>query len=132
MGKDLQEYVAESSQLGQNGVSALETELEIFTSRDVAHQSRKHLEHLKTTLTRNKGDLSCLMKKFEALDSCFSEDADNSVIHQTVVQLFKCSQVKDECVSELALKCLGEMGPVNLSAFLLNPSNHVKQVATTR
>ena len=126
MARDLEEFVAVSSQIGENGESALDTELTIFTKREVAHQSIKHLEHLKSTLARSKDDIGRMLKTFYAKDRCFSEDASDSVIHQTVVQLFKCSLVKDEALSELALKCLGEMGPINLSTLLLNPSTQTR------
>ena len=113
--------VPASCHQGPNGNKTLEIIMKLFSSRSVGNQSPHHLQYLKKALGDKKQEFDALLKKFSSENRCFSEDAQVSVAHQTVIKLFKTSLVNDENISEEALRCLGEIGPLNLSTFLLTP-----------
>lgn len=49
----------------------------------------------------------------------FSEDFDKSLTHRLVMALFQTVQSNDTKRSEIAAKCLGELGPSDLGTLIL-------------
>ncbi|KAL3277396.1 hypothetical protein HHI36_012745 [Cryptolaemus montrouzieri] len=89
------------------------------------------------SLRRLKMHLFCekrqLKKLYEQLSNLkgFSEDCENSCLHQLISILVDLSQSKDKDISMEALKCLGELGPSDLMTLVVKPEKHLTYMNST-
>ena len=105
----------------REGNVPFETTLKLFLSRSWKTHSTESLTHLHQVLTSNRQTIKTLVDGL-SLGRGFSEDAAESLLHRLIASLFDLFQC-DEAVSRMALKCLGEIGPVNLSTLIFKPSS---------
>lgn len=73
---------------------------------------------LKGKILKKKNELNELYKTLENLR--FAEDSDSSILHQLIYRLVKLSESSDLNVSQEAVKCLGILGPGDLTTMILH------------
>ncbi|KAG8040922.1 hypothetical protein G9C98_001910 [Cotesia typhae] len=91
-----------------------------------ATQSSKGLLILKDELTKNKSELLEMYKELEKLRG-FAEDCTSSIIHRLIYRLIKLTENQNVNVSLDAAKCLGELGPADLTTMILHPEDDQKR-----
>ncbi|XP_045467917.1 serine-protein kinase ATM isoform X2 [Harmonia axyridis] len=90
-----------------------------YTNKDCSSKIDT-LKNLKVYLFTQKRQLKNLYKDLSKLNG-FSEDCENSLLHQLVSLLVDLCHSKDKGVSMEALKCLGELGPSDLMTLIVKP-----------
>jgi len=55
----------------------------------------------------------------------FSEECEKSILHLLICQLIDISQCNDPEKSLEAVKCLGELGPADLTTLILKPDSQI-------
>ncbi|XP_031830612.1 serine/threonine-protein kinase tefu isoform X2 [Nomia melanderi] len=100
---------------------SLEEEIQHFlnslTDKNINY-SVEDVLHLRQQLSTRKKELQELYNKFETLHG-FAEDCASSILHQLVYKLIKLTASSDLNVSIEASKCLGEIGPNDLTSMVL-------------
>ncbi|CAD6215508.1 GSCOCG00000317001-RA-CDS [Cotesia congregata] len=91
-----------------------------------ATQSSKGLLILKDELAKNKNELLEMYKELEKLRG-FAEDCTSSIIHRLIYRLIKLTENQNVNVSLDAAKCLGELGPADLTTMILHPEDDQKR-----
>lgn len=76
------------------------------------------LKHLKKQLAENKQELKQLYQNLNKMRG-FAEDAQDSILHQLICTLVKFTQSENLEVSMEAARCLGELGPADLTTLVL-------------
>lgn len=76
------------------------------------------LKHLKKQLASRKGELQELYQSLSEIRG-FAEDAQESLLHQLICALVKLSRSENSEVSLEASRCLGELGPADLTTLVL-------------
>ncbi|KDR18216.1 Serine-protein kinase ATM [Zootermopsis nevadensis] len=78
------------------------------------------LKHLRTQLSEKKQELNMLYKELNDMRG-FSEDCAKSLLHQLICMLVELTSVPDSRIRQEASRCLGELGPANLTTMILKP-----------
>lgn len=111
-------------------VYSLEEEVQHFLNTMVdkdIYYSIEDIAHLRMQLSTRKEELQELYNKLEAFRG-FAEDCATSMLHQLVYKLIKLTASSDLDVSIEAVKCLGELGPTDLTSMILYfQKSHVKE-----
>ncbi|XP_008559414.1 serine-protein kinase ATM [Microplitis demolitor] len=105
--------------------SKIETFLESKYEK-TATQSSKGLLNLKEELAQNKTELLEMYKELEKLRG-FAEDSNSSIIHRLIYKLIKLTENKNVNISLDVAKCLGELGPTDLTTMILHPEDDKKK-----
>ncbi|KAF3429996.1 hypothetical protein E2986_08147 [Frieseomelitta varia] len=112
-----------------NKIYSLEQEIQHFlctvADRDI-HYSIEDITHLQIQLSTRKEELRELYDKLETFHG-FSEDCTLSILHQLIYKLIKLTASSDINVSIEAVKCLGELGPTDLTSMIYFEKSHVKE-----
>ncbi|XP_078038484.1 serine/threonine-protein kinase tefu [Augochlora pura] len=80
--------------------------------------SLENILHLRQQLHTRKEEFQILYNKLETLRG-FAEDYASSMLHQLIYKLIKLTASSDANVSIEASKCLGEIGPNDLTSMIL-------------
>ncbi|PSN31644.1 hypothetical protein C0J52_20491 [Blattella germanica] len=80
------------------------------------------LKHLRTQLSEKKQELSMIYNDLNDMRG-FSEDCSRSLLHQLIIMLVELTSVTDSKISLEASRCLGELGPADLTTMVLKPDN---------
>ncbi|KAL1501124.1 hypothetical protein ABEB36_006509 [Hypothenemus hampei] len=91
----------------------LKEEIEIFLDYTDAATKHDSLVHLKSILANEKAQLNALH------DELLNETTENSLLHKLIATLIKMSAFPNEKINREAIRCLGEIGPVNLTATIV-------------
>lgn len=108
----------------------LETEIQHFLDtrgESMEYCSSTELNRLNEQLSTRKTELK---EMYQCLGSMhrFSEDCASSKLHQLICVLIKLTTSSTPDIALRAAKCLGELGPADLSTMILQPQNdHSKQ-----
>ncbi|XP_044756174.1 serine-protein kinase ATM isoform X2 [Coccinella septempunctata] len=94
-----------------------------YTNKDCSSKIDT-LKNLKMYLFTLKRQLKNLYRDLSKLNG-FSEDCENSLLHQMVSLLVDLCLSKDKGVSMEALKCLGELGPSDLMTLIVKPEKQL-------
>lgn len=101
----------------------LEQELSFFVkSTNDKNVKQVHIEllrNLRLVLADNKKGMRLILEDLKTLRG-FSEDCEHSLIHKLICSLLQLICSKDKTVCLESAKCLGELGPVNLTTMMLN------------
>lgn len=100
----------------------LESEMEHFltvTDEINLPSNASSLLLLKGKLSEKKEELNDMYRKLENLRG-FAEDCVSSLLHQLIHRLVKLTESSDPIVSEEAAKCLGILGPGDLTTMILH------------
>ncbi|XP_076632451.1 serine/threonine-protein kinase tefu isoform X1 [Colletes latitarsis] len=89
-----------------------------FSENENINCSAEDISNLRLQLSRRKEELRILYKKLESIRG-FSEDCVSSALHCLICKLIKLTASSDPNISMEASKCLGELGPNNLSSMIL-------------
>ncbi|XP_066152379.1 serine-protein kinase ATM isoform X2 [Euwallacea fornicatus] len=108
----------------------LEDEIKSFLAYSDFATRQDSLIHLKHLLSKEKEQLKQLYDKLSEKRR-FSEDCDESLIHRLTSMLIKMSCYPTENISQEAIKCLGELGPANLTTIVLEPEKKVLDIKCT-
>ena len=84
--------------------------------------SLEGLTHVRNQLSTRKNELRRMYSKLEKLRG-FAEDCTSSTIHRLVHKLVHLTRSSDADVALEAAKCLGELGPADLTTMILQPEN---------
>ncbi|CAK9823884.1 Serine-protein kinase ATM [Anthophora retusa] len=106
-------------------VYSLKKEVQYFLNTMVDKDiscSVEDITHLRIQLSTRKKELWELYNKLETFRG-FAEDCSSSMLHQLVYKLIKLTTSSDITVSIEAVKCLGELGPTDLSSMILYSQN---------
>ncbi|XP_076172316.1 serine/threonine-protein kinase tefu isoform X2 [Ptiloglossa arizonensis] len=110
----------------------LETEIQHFLKSLVdknINYSLEDISHLRLQLSVKKEELQELYNKLETFRG-FAEDCASSMLHQLIYKLIKLTASSDLNVSIEASKCLGELGPNDLTSMILYlEKSHVKETS---
>lgn len=98
----------------------LEQEIRSFLDCDDFATRADGLRHLKHVLATKKNEVSELYDALREIRG-FSEDCENSLPHRLISMLIKLSCYPKESISLEAVKCLGELGPADLTTIVLEP-----------
>ncbi|XP_046739148.1 serine-protein kinase ATM isoform X2 [Diprion similis] len=111
---------------------SLENEIRHFLntrSENTEDYSIAELENLLEQLQTRKIELKEIYQSLGSVQK-FSEDCAVSILHQLICALVKLTSSSDPDISLGAAKCLGELGPADLSTMILQPeSDHKELVA---
>lgn len=109
---------------------SLTEEIDYFLSVD--HRKIEGLVALKEHLSSKKDELIEMYNQLQNIRG-FSEDCEKSLIHRLVFTLLQFVQGLDEAKAVEAAKCLGELGPSDLSSIVLKPDHqiHTYEFAST-
>ncbi|XP_066254507.1 serine-protein kinase ATM isoform X2 [Euwallacea similis] len=88
------------------------------------------LIHLKHLLSKEKEQVKQLYDNLSEIRG-FSEDCEESLIHRLTSMLIKMSCYPRENISQEAIKCLGELGPADLTTIVLEPEKKVLDIKCT-
>lgn len=100
----------------------LESEIEDFltvTEEINLPSNASSLLALKVKLLEKRKELNDLYKKLENLRG-FAEDSASSILHQLIYRLVKLTESSDPNVTQEAVKCLGILGPGDLTTMILH------------
>ncbi|KZC09469.1 Serine-protein kinase ATM [Dufourea novaeangliae] len=100
---------------------SLEEEIQHFLNSLVdknINYSIEDISHLRQQLSTRKEELQALYNKLETLRG-FAEDCASSMLHQLIYKLIKLTTSSDANISIEASKCLGEIGPNDLTSMIL-------------
>ncbi|XP_050594170.1 serine-protein kinase ATM isoform X2 [Bombus affinis] len=110
-------------------IYSLEQEVKHFlctvTDKDI-HYSIEDIIHLRIQLSTRKEELRELYDKLETFHGFF-EDCTSSILHRLIYKLIKLTASSDINVSIEAVKCLGELGPTDLTSMIYFEKSHVKE-----
>lgn len=101
---------------------SLTEEIDYFLKVD--HRKIEGLVALKEQLSLKKNELIEMYNQLQDTHG-FSEDCEKSLIHRLVFTLLQFVQGFDVTKAVEAAKCLGELGPSDLSSIVLKPNNQV-------
>ncbi|KAJ6636448.1 Serine-protein kinase ATM, partial [Pseudolycoriella hygida] len=101
---------------------SLTEEIEYFLKVD--HRKIEGLVALKEHLSLKKGELIQMYAQLQDTRG-FSEDCEKSLIHRLVFTLLQFVQGFDATKAVEAAKCLGELGPSDLSSIVLKPDHQL-------
>lgn len=109
---------------------SLTEEIDYFLKVD--HRKIEGLVALKEHLSSKKNELIEMYNQLQDIRG-FSEDCEKSLIHRLVFTLLQFVQGFDEAKAVEAAKCLGELGPSDLSSIVLKPDHqlHTYEFAST-
>ena len=110
----------------------LESEIEHFltvTDEINLPSNASSLLLLKGKLSEKKVELNVMYKKLENLRG-FAEDCAKSLLHQLIYRLVKLTESYDPIVSEEAMKCLGILGPGDLTTMIFHQEKSEMKEAT--
>lgn len=105
----------------------LEQEIQSFLECDDFATRADGLRHLKHVLATKKNELSELYDALREIRG-FSEDCENSLPHRLISMLIKLSCYPKESISLEAVKCLGELGPADLTTIVLEPEKRALDI----
>lgn len=108
---------------------SLEEEIRAFLDYNDLTIRQDSLVHLKKVLGKEKRQLRHLYEELGKVRG-FSEDCEQSLLHRLTTMLIKISCQHSD-VSGEALKCLGELGPANLTTIVLEPEKRVLNIKCT-
>ncbi|XP_069700137.1 serine-protein kinase ATM isoform X2 [Periplaneta americana] len=83
------------------------------------------LKHLRTQLSEKKTELCLLYKELNDMRG-FSEDCAKSLLHQLMFMLVELTSVPDPKIRLEASRCLGELGPADLTTMILKPEKSLE------
>ncbi|KAG4079703.1 hypothetical protein HA402_009089 [Bradysia odoriphaga] len=109
---------------------SLTDEIDYFLKVD--YRKIEGLASLKEQLSSKKNELIDMYNQLQHVHG-FAEDCEKSLIHRLVFTLLQFVQGPDEAKAIEAAKCLGELGPSDLSSIVLQPDHqrHTYQFAST-
>lgn len=105
----------------------LEQEIRSFLDCDDFATRADGLRHLKHVLATKKNEVSELYDALREIRG-FSEDCENSLPHRLISMLIKLSCYPKESISLEAVKCLGELGPADLTTIVLEPEKRALDI----
>jgi len=108
----------------------LQTSLDELNSSSKSKCSKEKLEFICRLLSEKKHDLENLVKNVEG--KFFSEDCSQEIVYnllQTLLEIVMNPLEKEEIVFT-ACRCLGEIGPVDLSAVVFCPSKNRSKIVS--
>lgn len=82
------------------------------------------LKHLKLQLSNKKTELIKLYARLHHIRG-FSEECQESILHQLICMLVKLTTSSDQVISLEAARCLGELGPADLTTTVLKPEKNI-------
>lgn len=91
-----------------------------------SHFRYEGLKKLKILLSENKSELVELYVKLQDSRG-FSNDCVKSILHQLIYMLVKLTNSDDKSISTEAARCLGELGPADLTTMVLRPEKNVNE-----
>ncbi|XP_043278372.1 serine-protein kinase ATM [Venturia canescens] len=103
----------------------LEDEIEHFlnaTNVKTLSCSYEGLVHVKNQLSTRKQELCEMYNRLEGLRG-FAEDCASSTLHKLIYKLVQLTRSCDTNISLEAAKCLGQLGPADLTTMILHPEN---------
>lgn len=74
---------------------------------------------------RNKAELSKLYAELHDMEG-YSEDCEESILHQLICMLVQLASSSDSDIRLEAARCLGELGPADLTTMVLKPEKKLK------
>ncbi|XP_015117607.1 serine-protein kinase ATM [Diachasma alloeum] len=87
------------------------------------------LVHLRKQLSEHRDELQRMYKDLEKLRG-FAEDCASSVLHRLTYRLIKLTESSNVNMTLEASKCLGELGPTDLTTMILHPEEgHLQESA---
>ncbi|XP_063982057.1 serine-protein kinase ATM [Diachasmimorpha longicaudata] len=87
------------------------------------------LIHLRRQLSEHRDELQRMYKDLEKLRG-FAEDCAASVLHRLTYRLIKLTESSNVSIALEAAKCLGELGPTDLTTMILHPEEgHLRESA---
>ncbi|XP_024944918.1 serine-protein kinase ATM isoform X2 [Cephus cinctus] len=101
----------------------LEKEIEHFLkagNKKNLNCSIEGLSHLRHQLSAKKSELKNMYNHLEGLRG-FAEDCASSLLHKLIYRLVKLTSSPDSNIALEAAKCLGELGPADLTTMILYP-----------
>lgn len=109
-------------------ICSLEEEVQHFlnTSDKCIHYSVEDVAHLHIQLSTRKEELRKLYDKLEIFHGFFG-DCTSNILYQLVYKLIKLTASSDINVSLEAVKCLGDLGPIDLTSMIYFEKNHVRE-----
>lgn len=109
---------------------SLTEEIDYFLKVD--HRKIEGLVALKEHLSSKKNELIEMYNQLQDAHG-FSEDCEKSSIHRLVYTLLQFVQGNDDTKAVMAARCLGELGPSDLSSIVLQPNHqlHTYEFAST-
>ncbi|XP_073992481.1 serine/threonine-protein kinase tefu isoform X2 [Rhodnius prolixus] len=111
-----------SSVLRDSLVAELEHFLKVGQHQTVDHSTREYgLRHLHQQLINRKTELIELYSELKNMRG-FAEDCEKSILHRTISSLVYFTGSANARIREVAGRCLGELGPRNLSTLALKPA----------
>ncbi|XP_051160028.1 serine-protein kinase ATM-like [Leptopilina boulardi] len=108
---------------------SLESEICHFLNCDVNFIDTECLIRLRKQLSLRRDELKEYYQKLEKLRG-FAEDCASSKLHQLIHKLIKLMESSKSEISQEAAKCLGFLGPGNLSTMILLPEE-IKRIENT-
>ncbi|XP_011310406.1 serine-protein kinase ATM [Fopius arisanus] len=85
--------------------------------------------HLRKQLGENRDELQRMYKDLEELRG-FAEDCTSSVLHRLTYRLIKLTESSNVSIGLEATRCLGELGPTDLTTMILHPEEgHLQESA---
>ncbi|XP_018573379.1 serine-protein kinase ATM [Anoplophora glabripennis] len=111
----------------ENAEASLEDEINFFLQHEDDSTRQDSLVHLRSLLSKEKEQLKALYEKLDNIRG-FSEDCEKSSLHKLVCMLAKMSCSTNEAMRFEAIKCLGELGPSNLTTLVLQPEKEVLDI----
>lgn len=104
---------------------SLEEEIEHFlhaTNVKTLSCSHEGLVHVKNQLAKRKKELRHMYDRLEGLRG-FAEDCASSTLHKLIYKLVQLTRSSDTVISLEAAKCLGQLGPADLTTMILHPED---------
>lgn len=102
-----------------NKTLTLEEEIRLFLNTGTESGCRTEgLKHLKKHLAERKDELKILYVNLSEMRG-FAEDAQNSLLHRLICALVKLTRSENAQTRLEAARCLGEIGPADLTTLVL-------------
>uniref|UniRef100_A0A1B6BXN6 Serine/threonine-protein kinase ATM n=4 Tax=Clastoptera arizonana TaxID=38151 RepID=A0A1B6BXN6_9HEMI len=102
----------------------LQNEIKHFVEADIPNHLCSYriegLRSLRIQLSEKKEELAKLYEDLKTMKG-FSEDCERSVLHRAICLLIKLISNENPAVRMEAARCLGELGPGNLTTLVLKP-----------
>ncbi|XP_068082647.1 serine-protein kinase ATM [Anabrus simplex] len=80
------------------------------------------LQHIRIQLSQRKKELKIMYNDLKSIRG-FSEDCANSILHQLICTLVELASHSDPGMRQEAARCLGELGPADLTTTVLRPES---------
>ncbi|CAG9773154.1 unnamed protein product [Ceutorhynchus assimilis] len=106
---------------------SLQDEITLFLDNNDIATRQDSLIHLKSILSKEKLQLKLLYDNLSNIRG-FSEDCEQSLLHKLTSTLIKMSCYPNDNISHEAIKCLGELGPADLTTIVLKPEKRVLDI----